>query len=226
MLENSGNLLPIYLVADESASMEDHLDQLNDGLARLHEALLGEPMAAAKVRFSLLGFSNDVQLRIELADVRQEATLPLLQSRGSTAYGKVFQDLRARIPADVAHLKSQGYAVHRPAVFFLSDGQPTDGHAWVQQRAQLIDRSVTPAAPNVIAFGIGSAVKAETILAVATQQDYAFITIDGVDLGSAIAQFCSALTRSIVQSGRSLGSHQPELVVERPQGFKMAIDVV
>jgi uncharacterized protein YegL len=225
MPENSGNLLPIYLVADESASMEDYLGDLNNGLARLHEALLGEPMAAAKVRFSLLGFSNDVQVRIELADVRSEAALPSLQSRGSTNYGKVFQDLRARIPADVANLKSQGYAVHRPAVFFLSDGQPTDGHKWVQERAQLIDRSVTPAAPNVIAFGIGG-VKAETILEVATQPDYAFISIDGVDLGSAIAQFCSALTRSIVQSGQSLGSHQPELVVERPQGFKMAIDVV
>jgi uncharacterized protein YegL len=225
MPENSGKLLPIYLVADESASMEELLDDLNKGLARLHEALLGEPMAAAKVRFSLLGFSEDVQVRIELADLRRENELPRLQSRRSTNYGKVFEDLRRRIPADVAKLKAQGYTVHRPAVFFLSDGQPTDGHGWIKQHQQLVDRNITPTAPNIIAFGLGGA-KAETILKVATQPDYGFIAMSEVDLGAAIAKFCGALTRSVVQSGRSLGSGQPELVVERPQNFTMAIDVV
>jgi uncharacterized protein YegL len=225
MPENSGNLLPIYVVADESASMELLMDDLNEGLTRLHEALLGEPMAAAKVRFSLLGFSNDVQMRIELADLRRENSLPQLQSRGSTNYGQVFEDLRHRIPADIATLKSQGYTVHRPAVFFLSDGQPTDGQKWLKRYDDLVDRAANPAAPNIIAFGLGEA-KAETILKVATQQDYAFIAMKEVDLGVAIAKFCGALTRSVVQSGRSLGSAQPELVVERPQNFTMAIDVV
>ena len=49
MADVRGQLLPIYMVADESASMEDSIDELNAGLASLHAALLAEPMAAAKV---------------------------------------------------------------------------------------------------------------------------------------------------------------------------------
>jgi uncharacterized protein YegL len=225
MAENAGNVLPVYVVADESASMTDVIGDLNDGLSRLHEALLGEPMAAAKVRFSILGFSNDVQVRLQMADLRHENELPLLQARGSTAFARVFQDLRSRIPADIRALKADGYTVHRPAVFFLSDGQPTDGDGWRREHQELIDRSVTVGAPNIIAFGIGEA-RAQTILDVATQPDYGFLAMAEVDLAAAIAKFCTALTKSIVQSGRTIGSEQAQLVVERPQNFTMAIDVV
>jgi uncharacterized protein YegL len=224
MAGNSGNLLPVYMVADESFSMSDYISNLNDGLTQLHGALLGEPMAAAKVRFTILGFSDDVQLRLAMADLRSEDELPQLVARNRTAYGKVFEDLRARIPADVASLKGQGYTVHRPAVFFLSDGQPTDGDGWHKTRDELVDQNRTAAAPNIIACGIGD-VKPQTMLDVATKEEYAFVST-GPDLGAEIAKFCAALTKSIVKSGRTIGSSDPELVVERPQNFKMAIDVV
>ncbi|MFG1607686.1 hypothetical protein [Actinoplanes sp. NPDC049265] len=224
MTGNRGNLLPVYVLADESGSMAPYIGQLNDGLAALHEALLGEPMAAAKVRFSILGFAEDVQERLSLADLRREGQLPTLHPRGYTNYGKAFAALRQRIPENVGALKAEGFQVHRPAVFFLSDGQPSTG-GWEQEYAQLINRGVVAAAPNIIACGIGE-VEPSTILHVATEQNYAFVAMEGVDLGSAIAEFCTALTKSIVESGRSLGSAQPELVVQQPEGFRMAIDVV
>lgn len=224
MTEITGNVLPVYMVADESFSMNDYISSLNEGLAQLHDALLGEPMAAAKVRFTILGFSDDVQLRLAMADLRRENQLPQLMARNRTAYGKVFEDLRARIPVDVASLKGQGYTVHRPAVFFLSDGQPTDGDGWRKVRGQLVDQAVTKTAPNIIACGIGD-VRPQTMLDVATKQEYAFVS-SGSDLGAEIAKFCAALTKSIVKSGLTIGSARPELVVEQPQNFKMAIDVV
>ena len=129
-----------------------------------------------------------------------------------------------RIPQDIATLKASGYMVHRPAVFFLSDGQPNNSE-WRKPHGQLTDKSVTPAAPNIIACGVGD-VQAETILQVATQPDFAFVSVAGVDIGTSIARFFIALTSSVVQSGRSLTSSHPELVVEKPEGFSMAIDVV
>ena len=45
-------------------------------------------------------------------------------------------------------------------------------------------------------------------------------------VGAAIAEFFIALTASVVQSGRSLSSVHPELVVEKPDGFRLAIDVI
>ena len=224
MTGNRGNLLPVYVLGDESGSMIPYIDELNRGLASLHEALLGEPMAAAKVRFSIFGFADDVQERLTLADLRRETELPSLYARGRTNYGAAFSALRQRIPQDVAALNAEGFAVHRPAVFFLSDGQPSDPH-WEQEYQRLVDRTITRGAPNIIACGIGEA-EPSTILRVATEPNWGFVAMADVDLGAAIAEFCTALTKSIVESGRAVGSAQPELVVQQPAGFRMAIDVV
>ena len=226
MADNRGHLLPVYVLADESWSMKPNAGELNSGLISLHEALRSEPMVAAKVRLSVLGFSNNVAVRMSMADLRSEQQLPQLQVRdGGTSYRAAFEDLLHRIPKDIGTLKVNGYQVHRPAVFFLSDGQPTDGR-WSGPHGRLTNRSVTPAAPNIIAFGIGTGVKRETIVQVATQNDFAFVSVPGTDVGAAIANFFVALTMSVVQSGRSLASASPQLVVERPEGFTMAIDVV
>jgi uncharacterized protein YegL len=225
MPEVRGQLLPVYVMADESMSMNEHMEELNAGLASLHEALIAEPMAAAKVRFSVLGFSDDVVVRLHLTDLRRESQLPELFSRGRTNYSAAFAALLHHIPQDVANLKRDQFQVHRPAVFFLSDGQPSDGGSWREPHRRLTDKSTTRAAPNIIACGIGHA-EPETILAVATHQDFAFVAIEGTQVGSAIAKFCTALTRSIVASGQSLTTGNPELVVNKPDGFVMAIDVI
>jgi uncharacterized protein YegL len=222
--DNRGHLLPVYVLADESYSMNDYAGELDAGLVSLHEALHSDPMVAAKVRLSVLGFSDDVVVRVALADLRNETMLPHVQIRNATNYYAVFQDLLTRIPQDIATLKTSGYLVHRPAVFFLSDGQPNNS-GWLEPHGQLTNKSVTPAAPNIIACGVGD-VQAATILQVATQQDFAFVSIAGTDIGASIAKFFIALTSSVVQSGRSLTSSHPELVVEKPEGFTMAIDVV
>jgi uncharacterized protein YegL len=224
MPDNKGHLLPVYVVADESFSMQPHAEELNSGMGSLYEALRSEPMVAAKVRLTVLGFSDNVSVRLPLADVRSGPGLPQLRIQGGTNYHAVFQDLLRRIPRDVATLKGGGYQVHRPAVFFLSDGQPGSPR-WRTPHSRLADRAVTPAAPNIIACGIGD-VRAETILQVATRKDFAFVSVRGTDLGAAIAEFFIALTASVIQSGRSLTGANPELVVERPDGFRLAIDVI
>jgi uncharacterized protein YegL len=223
--ETRGNVLPVYVVADESASMSPVIDDLNSGLVSLHDALLREPMAAAKVRFTIVGFSSDAVVRLARSDLRGEDSLPTLASRSSTDYGSAFRLLRQLIPRDIKELKSEGYACHRPAVFFLTDGQPSDAATWHNEYALLVDREATPAAPNIIACGIGEA-RAATILDIATRTEFAFVSTPGVEIGLAIAEFCTALTRSIVASGRALGSDNAELVVEKPQNFRMAVDIV
>jgi uncharacterized protein YegL len=204
--------------------MEDYAGELNTGLTALCEALRSQPMVASKVRLAILGFSGDVAVRLALSDLRETAELPELVIRGRTNYQAAFQELITRIPRDIAMLKGDGYLVHRPAVFFLSDGQPSSNN-WQRPHESLIDRSTTPAAPNIIAFGVGS-VRPETILKVATKEEFAFVSTPGADIGRAITKFFVALTASVVESGRSLTAGNPELIVEKPEGFRMAIDVV
>lgn len=222
---NRGRLLPIYVLADESGSMGAYMDGLNEGLRSLHHALLREPMASAKVRFSVLGFSGDVVERMRMADLTMVSILPQLRTRGRTSYAAAFGDLLTRVPRDVDALKADNYQVHRPAVFFLSDGVPDRGDGWEGPHERLTDKSVTPAAPNIIACGIGDA-DPHTIDAVATAREFGFIAERDADIGQAIAGFCTSLTRSIIASSRSLGSAVPRLVVDRPPSFTMAMDVI
>ncbi|MFM9371747.1 vWA domain-containing protein [Streptomyces sp. Da 82-17] len=225
MAETRGVLLPAYVLADESGSMAPYQQDLSHGLISLCEGLRAEPMVAAKLRLAVLGFSDDVEVRLAVADMRSETSLPQVRIRGLTNYGAVFEDLLSRIPADVQWLRGEGYKVHRPVVFFLSDGVPTDGDAWRQPHARLTDRTQTPTAPNIIACGIGDA-QAATMVEVATRREFAFVAKPGTDIGRAVAEFFHALTASLVASGQALGGSNPQLVVNRPDQFSMAIDEV
>jgi uncharacterized protein YegL len=228
MPDIKGQLWPVYVVADESYSMLDYVGQLNAGLASLYETVRAEPMIAAKVRLCVLGFSDDVLVRLELADVRNSNQLPQMVIRAGTNYDAIFTDLQTRIPSDVASIKNGGYEVHRPAVFFLSDGQPNEDDAnedWVAAHHRLTDKTYLKAAPNIIACGVGD-VSAQTIVDVATKPEFAFIAPSDAEIGRSIAKFFVALTTSVVVSGRTLGSESPELFVEKPEGFHMAIDLV
>lgn len=224
MSGNSGTLLPIYVMADESGSMTRNMSALNAGLANLHLKLLAAPMAAAKVRFSVLGFADNVVQRMALADLRHESEIPQLVARGTTSYQAAFEELLSRIPQDADRLKAEGYKVHRPAVFFMTDGQPNHGEDWIGAHQRLTDRSVNKAAPNIISCGIGNA-DAQTIKMVATDAKFAYIS-DGDRVGDAISSFCAALTQSVINSGTAMAAGQAELIVEQPKGFRMIVDEI
>lgn len=219
-----GNVLPVYFVADESGSMAPVVDELNRGLAHLRDALRTEPMVAAKVRFSMLGFSDDTVCYLELTDLRKVPEMPHLSIRASTSYKSAFEELRHRIPADVAQLKQDGYLVHRPAVFFLTDGQPNADEDWEQQ-LDALTASELPEHPNILAFGIGEA-DANTIIRVATHEDFAYQQARGASTGDAVSKFCKELTRSVLLSGKAVEEGRTTIRFDRPEGFEMAADLI
>ncbi|MFG3527434.1 hypothetical protein ACGF8B_11870 [Streptomyces sp. NPDC047917] len=217
------DVLPVYVLADESGSMGPYEGDLSSGLNSLCEVLRAEPMVAATLRLAVLGFSDDVRVRLAVADIGHKTSLPRLEIRGLTSYKAVFEDLLARIPADVRRLRGEGYQVHRPVVFFLSDGQPTDKGAWREPHGRLTDRATTPTAPTVVACGIGDA-QASTMVEVATRPELAFVARPEASIGQAVAELFHALTASLAASSHALGSGSPELVVNRPDQFSMAIE--
>ena len=219
-----GKVLPVYFVADESFSMADSIGQLNQGLTSLLDAINTETMAAAKVRMSVIGFADTAQCYLSLADLREVSEMPKMSARGGTSYRSAFDYLLGEIPNDARTLKSQGYQVHRPAVFFLTDGLPTDDGKWESALASIKSPDFHER-PNLLAFGIGKA-NAQIIAQVASQETFAFQAAEGVDTGIAITKFLEALTHSIVSSGNALADDRPELVVERPEGFTMVMDTI
>ncbi|TQM33645.1 vWA domain-containing protein [Nocardia bhagyanarayanae] len=220
MNEPKATVLPVYFVADESYSMVNDVRDLNTGLVTLFDTLQGEAMAAAKVRFCVLGFSDDAVCYLEPSDLRYVDHVPELRARGSTSFAAAFSELSNRIPRDIRELKSDGYLVNRPAVFFLTDGAPNPGDGWEAARTQLMS---LPGHPNILAFGIGQA-DADVIRQVATAPKYAFIAAAGTDTGVAISKFVTALTQSVINSGTALATGQATLQVEKPDDF-VSLDV-
>jgi uncharacterized protein YegL len=225
MNEPKATVLPIYFIADESLSMKPVIGEMNKGLRSLLDTLHTESFAAAKVRLAILGFSDTTKCHLELSDLRGVTKMPELGAYNSTSYESAFRELRRRIPEGVATLKREGYLVNRPAVFFLTDGVPNTNEPWRNALAEL-KRPEFREHPNILAFGIGDEVDPKVIREVASREDYALVTAKGSDVGEAVANFIVALTQSIISSGQALADGKAELQMEKPEGFKLAVDIL
>jgi uncharacterized protein YegL len=191
-----GQILPFYLVCDESGSMSgEPLDAINDSLPKIHTEIGSNPVVADKTKFALIGFSDSAELVLPLSDLSEITSIPGLAVKGGTNYSSAFDLLYDTIAEDVKQLKLNGDQVYRPAVFFLSDGQPGDN--WEGSYKRLIDPSWTYH-PNVLAFGFGD-VDPTTLQQVATVR--AFIANGSMGPDEALREFAQSLIQSIVNSG-------------------------
>lgn len=189
-------VLPFYLVCDESSSMSGTpVQAINDSLPKLHTEIGSNPVVADKTKFCLIGFNHQAQVLLPLSDLSTVNSIPGLQASGGTDYSSAFDLLYTTIAADVAQLKANGDQVYRPAVFFLSDGQPGDDWSVAYQR---LTDSGWALHPNILAFGFGS-VHAATLQQVATIR--AYIADGSMGPDAALREFAASLIQSIVNSG-------------------------
>jgi uncharacterized protein YegL len=196
-------LLPFYLVCDESGSMAGQaIDAINQSLPELHNEIGSNPVVADKTRFCLIGFSDHADVLLPLSDLSTVTAIPKLSAGGGTNYQAAFDTLRNTINTDVKALKAAGNVVYRPAVFFLSDGHPNRNN-WQASHQTLTDANWT-SRPNILAFGFGSADE-NTIRQVATVR--AFMANGTIGPADALKEFAQSLIRSIVNSATPSASN-------------------
>ena len=146
-------ILPVYLLLDESASMDANggIDASNRGLPELHRAIAGDPIVCDRYRIGLITFSDTAEELLPSFNLADVAAMPCCLAKGMANYGEAFNLLRDVIARDITNLKSQGMQVYRPAVFFITNGEPTDD--WEANYRALTDRTINKHAPNIIPFG-------------------------------------------------------------------------
>jgi uncharacterized protein YegL len=189
----------------------EKLDAANKILPQIVDALAQNPILSDKVRFGLIDFSDDAQVRLPLCDLLEpNLTLPRLDVRGSTSYGAAFTLLRGEIESNVAQLKADQYVVHRPTVWFISDGEPTDNEtAWRQAFADLTTSRMYP---NFIPCGVddadmntmGSLIHPSS----GPKPMAAYMMEQSFDPAKAITAMAEILISSMLASGYSLASGQ------------------
>ncbi len=214
---NGAKLLPFYVVVDVSYSMSGRkLQSANTIMPEIVDAIAQNPILSDKVRIGLVDFSDDARVQLPLCDVLEPSlTLPTLKVRGSTSYVAAFNLLRSEIAANIKQLKVDGYKVHRPAVFFLSDGEPTDKEsAWKAAFADLVGDK---AYPNVIPFGVDDA-DARTLQALihpstGEKQMQMYLMEKGEDAAKAITSMAEIMITSVISSGHSMSQGQSGIVL-------------
>ena len=153
--EYNGVALPIYFVCDVSGSMETigGIDQINGMILELHRHIASDPIISDRIRLGIIEFSDTANELLQISNLIDLVSMPgLLPAGGQSNYGEAFNLLRVVIARDIANLKSLGLRVYRPAVFFITDGEPTDD--WVSNHRALTDKTINPNAPNLFAIGV------------------------------------------------------------------------
>lgn len=210
-------VLPFYVLVDVSYSMTmapktvDGIGeaplQAGNGIVRaVKEALDETPILADKVRFSMIDFSDDAQVVIPMCDLLNvpPSDIPDLVARGGTSFVAAFNVLKRQISIDVAQLKADGHKVHRPAAFFLTDGEPTDEDSeWRSAFAALTDSSFKER-PNFIPFGVGEAKKKILDQLVYPQNKMRSFVAKGEDPAKAIKLMAEKLIGSVLASASSI----------------------
>ena len=213
--DDSLKLLPFYLLCDVSASMAGVMDDVNQILPSLLQALENDPIICDKVRFGVIDFSDDARLVLPLCNLIEQDTLPALSCRGGTNYGAAFDFLRMQLEQDVNTLKADQYQVHRPAVFFLSDGSPTDAEeAWRASYANLTQydkKSDVGFAfyPNLIPFGLTGSdpVILQQLIHPTEPKERAmrmFLQAENQSAADAVTNMAKLLVQSVIKSGAGL----------------------
>jgi uncharacterized protein YegL len=202
--------LAFYIVADVSYSMQDSgaINAANDLLKEVHDAILAEPVIADVVRLGVMDFSDDARVLLRLGDLRDVTTIPELKTRGGTSFAAAFRQLRQEIERDIPVVKGDNYQVFRPAVFFITDGLPTDDPATIQAAFADLTAKDFKYRPNVIPFGVGDATKASVdpwvFPATGEKQMRSYVYKDGHNPTKAITEMAHLLISSILASGGSV----------------------
>lgn len=237
-MSNSGQeILPFYVLVDVSWSMtrefgsdpdggapQTGIDAVNQIAPEVAAMFDRSPLVHDSVRFGLIDFSGEAEVRIPLCDISALGTIPRLEARTTgTSYANVFRMLRTQIEGDVEQLKADGLKVMRPAVFFLTDGAPTDASAaeWLQAFAELTDRSFR-AYPNFIPFGVLEAPKdvLDQLASYKTaggEAPKSFLASPQVSAAKAIEGMIEILLGSIVGSATAATEGEGGLVLPEPE---------
>ncbi|RCG32733.1 VWA domain-containing protein [Sphaerisporangium album] len=222
----SEQVLPFYLVCDESYSMDGApLQAINQELPTIYDEIASNPVVADKARLGIIGFSTGAEILLPLADLNDVQSIPQLSARGMTNYGAAFSLLRDTIEMDIKKLRQAGHSPYRPTVFFLTDGHPTD--EWNDDYQRLVDPGFGPH-PSILAFGFGEA-QASILTQIATFR--AFIANGDVSPTQALREFAKQLLNSVVKSAVASSSSpagEARLVVpEQVTGYTvLPVDLV
>lgn len=132
---------PSLLLLDVSASMSgERLEQLVHGLDTYQRELAGDSQARKKVEVAVVTFGGKVSIAQDFTSA-QEWVPPALKASGATPMGEALVTGLDLLRKRKETLRRSGLELHRPWVFLITDGEPTDKGTpfWREARERLLE---------------------------------------------------------------------------------------
>ena len=82
-------VMPFYLICDVSYSMSGDMVALNDGVQKLRQSIVAEPLVDDAGHISVMTFSDTAKVVVPLSQM-SETSMPTLSVEGGTNYGAAF----------------------------------------------------------------------------------------------------------------------------------------
>jgi uncharacterized protein YegL len=208
-------VMPFYLICDVSYSMINDMAALNDGVQRLRNSIVAEPLVDDVAHIAIMTFSDTAKVVMPLSQM-SETSVPTLSVEGGTNYGQAFRELARVIPADSSALKAQGNRIFRPCAFFLTDGEPNDGDYWETFKSTLAYNGNTGVGmkqyPVFIPFGFRDAPEDVLKKLAYPPEKGRWYHIKSHDIGQVIKLILDVIMKTVISSGQSSSTGKPALV--------------
>jgi uncharacterized protein YegL len=190
--------LPVYIVLDTSGSMRgEPIHSVNVGLQAMLSALRQDPYALESVFLSMITFDNEAREYLPLTPLDEvrldEITVP---DAGATFMGAALEMLIQCVDRDVRKTTGDIKGDWRPLVFLMTDGSPSDLHAYREAIPEVKKRNFA----SILACAAGPKAKQE-ILHELTDR---VVTLDTMD-ASAFSGFFKWVSASVSIGSSSAG---------------------
>ena len=219
-------VMPFYFLCDVSGSMWVDIPALNAGIAQLRSEIMRDPVVDDLTMLSVITFADTAKTVVPLS-FPTEMTPPQLTSGGLTNYGPAFTEFHRAFEADRVRLKGEGKRIFRPCVFFLTDGEPTDGDYQQVFTSRLgfdpVTKQGNPRYPYVTAFGLREA-SAQTMATITyptfgDKRGRYFLARDGASMTDLLTGIAGAIATSVVGSALSVAGGTPRFTPPGPDAI-------
>ncbi|MGT2469580.1 VWA domain-containing protein [Paraburkholderia terrae] len=190
--------LPVYILLDTSGSMRgEPILSVNVGLQAMIGALRQDPFALESVHVSIITFDIEAREYLPLTPLDQvslgEITVP---DAGATFMGAALELLIERVDRDVKRTTAASKGDWRPLLFVMTDGSPSDLHAFRQAAPVIKSRNFG----SIIACAAGPKAKQDVLRELTDR----IVLLDTMD-ATAFSSFFQWVSASVSAGSSSAG---------------------
>jgi uncharacterized protein YegL len=190
--------LPVYILLDTSGSMRgEPIHSVNVGLQSMLSALRQDPAALESVHLSIITFDLEAREYLPMTPLDQvrfvDVTVP---DSGATFMGAALEMLVELVERDVRKSSPDAKGDWRPLVFLMTDGSPSDLHAYRQAIAAVKNCNFG----SILACAAGPKAKQQHLLELTDR----VVTLDTMD-AAAFSGFFKWVSASVAVGSSSSG---------------------